>query len=75
MSAEKLRQAADVMRHDALLVDADRFLRAVADSLDHAAARAESKIRRGGKPEPVWSHERDALAVAEAYLNSPAPSS
>jgi len=41
---------------------------AVADWLDHAAARAESKIEHGGKPEPVWLHERDALAVARAYL-------
>ena len=43
---------------------------AFADLLDHAAARAESKIEHGGKPEPVWSHEADALAVARAYLTT-----
>lgn len=47
---------------------------AVADLLDHAAARAESKIEHGGWPEPVWSHERDALAVARAYLGGEATS-
>ena len=44
----------------------------VADLLDHAAARAESKIEHGGKVGPVWSHERDALAVARAYLGEDA---
>lgn len=41
---------------------------AVADYLDHAAARAESKIAHGGGAEAVWSHEHDALTVARAYL-------
>lgn len=45
---------------------------AVADWLEHAAARAESKIQHGGKESPVWSHERDALAVARAYLGESA---
>lgn len=41
---------------------------AVADWLDHAAARAECKIANGGGEGPVWSHEHDALSVARVYL-------
>jgi hypothetical protein len=41
---------------------------AVADWLDEVAARAESKVKHGGNDAAVWSHERDALAVARAYL-------
>lgn len=40
----------------------------LADLLDHVAARCESKIGHGGKAEPVWSHERDALALARSIL-------
>lgn len=41
---------------------------AVADWLEHVVARSQTRISLGGKPGPVWSHERDALAVARAYL-------
>lgn len=76
MSAETLRRAATGLRDEwgekplgtAWHRERDFHL-AVADWLDHAAARAESKIQHGGKEGPVWSHERDALAVAAAYLN------
>lgn len=68
--AERLRHAAAAMREQNIpgrgYMD-DTFL-AVADLLDHAAARAESKIQHGGNVSFVWSHERDALAVANAYL-------
>lgn len=40
----------------------------VADMLDHAAARAETKVRLGGDSTAVWSHEKDALAIARTYL-------
>jgi hypothetical protein len=40
---------------------------AVANLLDHAAARAESKIQHGGIESAAWSHERDALAVCDAW--------
>ena len=43
---------------------------AVADWLEHAAARAECKIEHGGGRDPVWSHERDALAVARVFLGT-----
>lgn len=45
---------------------------ALADLLEHAAARAESKIQHGGDRDAVWSHERDALAVARVYLGEQA---
>lgn len=73
MSADVLRQAAAQIRNDhggivSRCTQEGRRWLPVADLLDHAAARAESKIEHGGKPDPVWSHERDALAVARAYL-------
>jgi hypothetical protein len=43
---------------------------AVADLLDAAAGRAESKVARGGLSSAVWSHEIRALAVARAYLGA-----
>ena len=45
---------------------------AVALWLEHAAARAEMKLLHGGGTEAVWSRERDALAVARAYLGEQA---
>lgn len=41
---------------------------AVADWLDHEAARCESNEEHGGNPTAVWSRAADALAVARAYL-------
>lgn len=38
----------------------------LADLLDNVAGRAESKIAHVGKETAVWSHARDALALAAA---------
>lgn len=46
---------------------------AVANLLDNAAARSETKVQHGAVPRHVWSHERDALAVAAAYLDRDQP--
>lgn len=40
--------------------------------LRHALARAEAKIAGGGIERHVWSHEQDALTLADAILNTPA---
>jgi hypothetical protein len=37
--------------------------------LNHASARAVSKIQTGGVPRAVWSHEKDALVLADAILS------
>lgn len=43
----------------------------IATILEQAAARAEAKMKHGGKFEYVWSHERHALEIARAYLGEP----
>lgn len=40
---------------------------AMADWLEHSAARWESKVKHGAVERVVWSHEADAFAVARAY--------
>lgn len=73
MSADLLRRAAASMReqHGPDHVRHDMWS-AMADWLDHAAARSESKVRHGGNERVVWSQERDAVEVARTYLNEPA---
>lgn len=41
---------------------------AMADLLDHAAARGEACIEHGAVPRHIWTRERDATNVAKAYL-------
>jgi hypothetical protein len=40
--------------------------------LQHALARAESKISTGGNDRAVWSHEKDAYRLAALILNDAA---
>jgi len=50
----------------ALLLTLHRTIVAQLDILTHALARAQSKIATGGIDRAVWSHEKDALALARA---------
>lgn len=59
--------------HDAdLIVTLHRTIEAQLLILRHALARAQAKISGGGISRAVWSHERDALTLADATLNTPA---
>jgi len=49
-----------------LIVTLHRTIDAQLAILRHSLARALSKIEHGGRTEPVWSHEHDALALADA---------
>lgn len=53
-----------------LLACQPSVLLAVADALEHAAVRALTKVEHGGRPRPVWSHERDAVAIAVAIATA-----
>lgn len=69
VSAARLREAAELMRAQHGPEHQRHVMwNAIATWLDHAAIRAESNIEHGGASRHVWSHQRDALAVADAYL-------
>ena len=51
-----------------LIVTLHATIDAQLDILQHALARAEAKIAGGGVEHVVWSHTRDALALADAIL-------
>jgi hypothetical protein len=53
-----------------LIVTLHRTIDAQLTILRHAAARAQSKIAHGARPDPTWSHEFDALALADAVLGT-----
>ncbi|MFN4000887.1 hypothetical protein [Microcella sp.] len=55
-----------------LIVTLHRTIDAQLQILQHALARAKAKIAGGGVAHAVWSHERDALALSDAILNTPA---
>jgi hypothetical protein len=55
--------------HDAeLIVTLHRMIDPNLDYLRHALARGFAKAGHGGIAQQVWSHERDAIALAEAIL-------
>ena len=51
-----------------LIVTLHRTIDAQLTILRHELARAEAKIAGGGVEHVVWSHTRDALALADAIL-------
>lgn len=55
-----------------LIVTLHHTIDAQLQILQHALARAEAKLASGRVQHAVWSHERDALRLADAILDTPA---